>query len=438
MKPEKSGLLKPEEGEKLLGDILGNVESKSLCQSADDFMLLFPIRDRFRASCALALLLCGDGTGVDLDLSQRVAGYYILSVSHCSNFHPENSHLAQSPFYALLANLVLGRDKKVIAPLERRVVFTILSSGCSTEVQNSSPGAFVERVKGSAPISDDPMQVYSHISLGHDVPWRLIGMGGGKVEDERRRRTDATSSSGAYNTCDMKPPYITPLPPDFPVVPLDYKWLYPASLSFRSHEQRGAAAAAASPAAAASEEESDQDSPKDLLGKALEGPLLPSQQKDLISKIQQEKALMGGYSLKPVDLPMLVENNPSIAVEILKKVLLSGKVSNEYFSVLVGMEMSFHSMEVVNTLISESDVPSEITNMYITNCISTCQGVRDKYMQNRLVRLLCVFLQSLVRTKSVQIQDMVIEIQAFCIEFSRIKEAAALFRLLKSMEGSMV
>ena len=63
MKPEKSGLLKPEEGEKLLGDILGNVESKSLCQSADDFMLLFPIRDRFRASCALGLLLCGEGTG---------------------------------------------------------------------------------------------------------------------------------------------------------------------------------------------------------------------------------------------------------------------------------------------------------------------------------------------------------------------------------------
>ncbi|GAX20294.1 hypothetical protein FisN_6Hh245 [Fistulifera solaris] len=197
-----------------------------------------------------------------------------------------------------------------------------------------------------------------------------------------------------------------------------------------------------------------------MRNKAFLKPLAPNEQRLIMEVLNEDgstkkdppvdsERLVRECGLNPQNLHRLVENNPMVAHECLLRILRPSSDSyseddkNEYLSSLVSMDMSLHTMEVVNRLAthansnpgSSSLLHPEYIHLFIGSCIASCENIPDQHAQNRLVRLVCVFVQSLLRNQIVQVEDIYVVMESFCIEFSRIREAAALFKMLRSSGG---
>ncbi|KAK6927937.1 CCR4-NOT transcription complex subunit 11, partial [Dillenia turbinata] len=395
--------------------LLNGGEQRTLDEIVTDFNSKFGNRNAFNACCSLSMLLENKKL---LKSHQRLVAFTILHQAYSSQQPSTNPYIS----FLLKAACDEEADK-----VERAFILQLLgAAGASNskEFMKQSAADYIKSFDPSSLVFPQFVQLQQQFSdKVHPEPYKCLlknssvknvisdpdfplGRDANSPEDEM--------ISGLLQNLSLEglgPRWMRPVPPRLPVQDGELVWLNPDN----SHEllwdfgmcadtSRGAAV-------------------KDLIAKALKGALAPAQQEQVFLELANDPKLVYHCGLTPRKLPELVENNPLIAVEVLIKLMNSAEIA-EYFTVLVNMDMSLHSMEVVNRLTQAVELPTEFVHMYITNCISSCENIKDKYMQNRLVRLVCVFLQSLIRNKIINVQDLFIEVQAFCIEFSRIREAA--------------
>jgi len=401
--------------------------NKSFENIAQSFYRSFPKADQFKAGCVICMLLQDQM----LTQTQRLVGFYLLYDIY------RNETLPTTPFVPI----VLETVEQTRDAVERKFLLQFLTSPPKELPKQSVRDFLAHHDPADVPTIPDldafrrmhqegSPQVSASASMGirpivRDTSDEARWVQPPGAEDSEDGGSDANAlelTPDELTLLSFEPAWCRPAPPMLEASVDEVHWLnVPHILCEPMWDYTMCA------------DTTLGSEVRELIAKAVKAPLPTTQQQIIFSGLEHDAKLVYHCGLTPRKLPDLVENNPSIAIEVLLKLMSSSQITG-YFQVLVNMEMSLHSMEVVNRLTTAVDLPTEFVHLYISNCISSCENIKDKYMQNRLVRLVCVFLQSLIRNKIINVQDLFIEVQAFCIEFSRIREAASLFRLLKTLE----
>lgn len=172
---------------------------------------------------------------------------------------------------------------------------------------------------------------------------------------------------------------------------------------------------------------------RELMRLAQGKTLGPAEQKVLCDCLAADGLFVLQGTVPPADLANLVTLNLEVAYHLVLS-LVGRPQAAPFLAQLLSMEVTLQAIELVNKLARVVALPDEFLSLFIAHCIASCYRKEDTQNRHRLVRVVCVFLQALIRNEVVAVRGVFHEIEAFCIEFAKMREAAGLFRLLRSLD----
>lgn len=105
---------------------------------------------------------------------------------------------------------------------------------------------------------------------------------------------------------------------------------------------------------------------------------------------------------------------------------------NSLLNELMKNPLAISTLEVVAELCSILKMDELFYHQFIASCVKSCEETVDTFTQTRRVSLFCSFFKSLHERGILNLETYSVSLEPFCVAFSRVKEAAALFRFMKS------
>ncbi|CEI88883.1 hypothetical protein RMCBS344292_03259 [Rhizopus microsporus] len=132
----------------------------------------------------------------------------------------------------------------------------------------------------------------------------------------------------------------------------------------------------------------------------------------------------------PHQLPQLVNLNQFLAFDTVP-LLLQSKNKDDYLDAILSSPVTSQSIEIMyHALVHQkASLSSEFIHHYISNSIRSCDQLEEGPKQDKQVKQVARFIQSLLEQGIIHMADYFVEVQAFCVSFMRIKGVAQLFRL---------
>jgi hypothetical protein len=159
----------------------------------------------------------------------------------------------------------------------------------------------------------------------------------------------------------------------------------------------------------------------------------------LLTHLSNNLSLLLSFPLDLLSSPAfssLFTTNPTLTKGLVQLFLSNGTKTQrrELLSSLEFLPICLGALEMLNDLVVTSrllsaDETTRLVHGVLSNGIRAAEGTENRQTQSRLVRLLCLFLQSVIRCEVVGVADVYHLVQDLGVNFMFVKEARELWRV---------